>query len=171
MARQRFIWPGIWKDPVFGRLTSDEQLLFIGLFSVADDEGRLLADPSYLRAEIFPYKAFSVRKMTTLKHNLVGKCANVFLYRADEQSYIALLKWDEYQHPKYPKASKIPPPFPQDWGNLPPGLPENSSLGWVGLGRDGLGRALPVGGTEGDEVAARKALDLLNKRLKGRDAA
>lgn len=133
MARQRFIWPTIWKDPVFGRLSADEQVLFIGLFSIADDEGRLLADPAYLRSELFAYRTFSLKKMEALRDSVVAKCANVYAYEAGGIEYIALRKWGDYQHPKYAKASRIPDPS----------LEESSAIlgsqGWVGLDRDGLG--------------------------------
>jgi len=140
LPRQRFIWPGIWKDPVFGRLNSDEQLLFIGLFSIADDEGRLLADAAYLRSELFPYKKYTEARVRKLKETLDSKCTNIHLYEADGVKYIALLRWSEYQKPKYPTPSKIPPPFLQASPRPPGTLEEDSSMGWVGLGREGLGR-------------------------------
>ena len=141
MARQRFIWPDIWKDPVFGRLTADEQVFFIGCFSIADDEGRLNADPAYLRGELFTYKDLPLKRILAIRDAVVEKCVHVHLYTADGNDYIALLKWAEYQKPKYPKPSKLPEPFPEASPNLPEGLPESGSVGWVGLGRDGLDRA------------------------------
>lgn len=141
MARQRFIWPEIWKDPVFGRLQPTEQVCFIGLFSIADDEGRLLADPAYLRSELFPYKDITAKKMLSVRDAVVEKVDSVLLYKAGGHEYIALLKWSEYQKPKYPKPSKLPPPFPEASPNVPGSLPENRSVGRAGLGRDGKGRA------------------------------
>ncbi|MCR4340797.1 MAG: hypothetical protein NUW01_13025 [Gemmatimonadaceae bacterium] len=141
MARQRFIWPTIWSDPVFGRLKPDEQVFFIGLFSIADDDGRLLADPAHLRAQIFAYKDYSLKKVKAIRDAVVREVSSAHLYSAHGQEYIALLKWRRYQKPKYPKASVIPPPFLQDSGN-PGGTLEESSAklppqGWVGLGWDG----------------------------------
>lgn len=145
MARQRFIWPDIWKDPVFGKLLPVEQVMFIGLFSIADDEGRTLADAAYLRSELFAYKDYTTKKVQTIRDAVVGKADNVHLYRAGGFDYIALLKWSDYQKPKYPKASKIPPPFLEHSPILPPTLPEDSlktsTTGRAGMGRDGLERA------------------------------
>lgn len=141
MARQRFLWPSIWKDPVFGRLEPLEQIMFIGFFSIADDEGRLLADPAYIRSELFVYKDYANKKVQTIRDSVAEKCANVHLYHAGSVEYIALLKWSDYQKPKYPKASKIPPPFLQDSpkasGSLPPSGPNSGSVGRDGL--DGVG--------------------------------
>jgi hypothetical protein len=119
--RQRFIHPGVWKDPVFGRLDPLEQLLFIGFFSIADDEGRLLADPDFLKAEVFPYAKFTSRKVKLTRDGVVAKMASVHLYESLQIEYIELLKWRDYQKPKYPSPSKIPPAFPE---SSPNGSPE-----------------------------------------------
>lgn len=145
MARQRFIWPDIWKDPVFGKLQPVEQVMFIGLFSIADDAGRTLADSAYLRSELFAYKDYTNKKVQTIRDAVVEKADNVHLYRANGFDYIALLKWHEYQKPKYPKDSKIPAPFLPASPILPPTLPEDSpkasAPGRAGQDRVGLGRA------------------------------
>jgi hypothetical protein len=134
VARQRFIWPGIWKDPEFGRLQPLEQVMFIGLFSIADDEGRTLAEPAYLRSELFPYTTYTNSRVKVIRDAVVEKCANVYLYVVRGIEYIALLKWTDHQKPKYPKASKLPPPFPEASPNGSEGLPENSSTGREGFG-------------------------------------
>lgn len=145
MARQRFIHPTLWKDPVIGRLLPLEQVLFIGLFSIADDFGRTIADPAYLRSELFAYKDYTAKKVKSIRDSVVEKVASVHLYQATGVEYIALLKWHEYQKPKYPTASKLPAPFLEDAPILPqpsgkPGgsLPENLPTGRVGMG-EGLG--------------------------------
>ena len=55
LARQRFIHPDIWNDKKIAKLSFTERLFFIGCFSNADDEGRMIGDPAYLRAIIFKY--------------------------------------------------------------------------------------------------------------------
>lgn len=136
MARQRFIWPSIWSDKCFGELNHEEQILFIGLYSLADDEGRIIADPKYLKAQIFPYKHYSAKRVERVRNRVVERMRNVRLYRygAAGDEAIVLLKWADYQKPKYPKPSKIPPPLPEDSGNVPESFPHR-----VGLGREGLG--------------------------------
>lgn len=138
MARQRFIWPDIWKDPVFGSLNSEEKVFFIACFSLADDEGRLLADAPSLRGEMFRFSNHSLGRIKKVRDSVVAKVPSIHLYTAQGQEYIALLKWSDYQRPKYPTPSKIPPPFLQASPRVPPILGEGSSTGWDGLGRDGL---------------------------------
>jgi hypothetical protein len=149
MARQRFIWPDIWKDPVFGRLTAEEQVFFIACFSLADDEGRLLADTASLRGDMFRFKTHSLGRVKKVRDGVVAKVESVHLYTAQGQEYIALLKWGDYQRPKYPSPSKIPPPFLQSSPILPPVLEEDSSTG-----RDGL---------EGDELKKPSKLTPVEK--------
>jgi hypothetical protein len=171
VARQRFIHPEIWKDPVFGRLTPQEQVLFIGLFSIADDDGRLNADAAYLNAELFTYKDFTNKKVQTIRDSVVAKMGSVHLYRGKDSDLIALLRWKDFQKPKYPTASKLPPPYlkedavsPKAGGTLeepsPKPSPElagevSTTSRRVGLGRDGLDRALPAGGTVAETTGER----------------
>lgn len=42
-------------DPTLGALTRDTRLLYLGLYDLADDDGHVIADPRYLKAEIFRY--------------------------------------------------------------------------------------------------------------------
>jgi len=140
MARQRFIWPDIWDDPVLGRLSDSELLFYIGCFSNADDEGRLLGDPAFLRSTIFPYRELSATKVKNLRDRLASKVNSFRVYQRDGVDYIAFTNWDEWQKPKYPKPSKLPPPPTQDSPNASESLGEGSSMGWVGLGWEGLDR-------------------------------
>lgn len=110
MARQRFIWPTIWDDPDLGRLSSDARLLYIGCFSLADDDGRIIGDPTYLRTQIFRYRALSDRQIIKLRDELADACGHFTVYSKDGHDYIAFTNWGEFQKPKYPKPSKLPPP-------------------------------------------------------------
>ena len=160
MARQRFIWPDLWEDKAFGRLAMAERVLFIALFSNADDEGRILADPANLRALAFRYDDFSLAEVRAMRDHIVATMPNVVLYEAQGDEYIWLRSWAKRQHPKYPQPSRLPPP-PPDSGTIPETLPhtserfgetlpepspesdeglaEHSSVGWDGMGRDRSG--------------------------------
>lgn len=152
MARQRFIHPELWSDPTLGKLTPTERLFFIGCFSNADDEGRMLGNPAYLRSIIFPYDDLTIEQVKQMRDTVIETCKNMVLYEVDGLEYLTFSKWSRYQKPKYPKASKLPPPLQPTDGeilekpspnlgetleeDLPPGLGRDG----LGLGRDGLGR-------------------------------
>lgn len=55
MARRRMIVPEIWQSESFAQLSILAKLVFIGLFSNADDEGRGIANPVYIKSILFPY--------------------------------------------------------------------------------------------------------------------
>ena len=157
MARQRFIWPDFWKDHELGRASPIVRLFFIGAFSNADDDGRLLGDPAYLRSEIFPYDALSLEEVEEIRDTALNSCPNLILYESLGKSVLAFTKWKDWQKPKYPKPSKLPAPprkrkdaglSQKSSGNVGGSLPEDSGKpsetflrhSGTGLGRDGLGR-------------------------------
>ena len=47
--------PGIWQSEDFSKLSTLAKLVFIGLFSNADDEGRGRAKAAYIKSTLFPY--------------------------------------------------------------------------------------------------------------------
>ena len=144
MARQRFIHPDIWTDPAIGKLAPAERLLFIGCFSNADDAGRLLGDPAYLRSTIFPYDDMKLGDVRAMRDRVVSICRNLLIYEVNGTAYLAFRHWKRYQNPRYPKESKLPPPpdnpatiAPQPCSETDASLQE---VGHCGLGRVGLGR-------------------------------
>tara|TARA_R110002051_G_scaffold178040_1_gene247850 strand:+ start:7646 stop:8368 length:723 start_codon:yes stop_codon:yes gene_type:complete len=54
MANKRMLAKSIWQNRKFARLKSDEKLLYIGLVTIADDEGRVWNDGYMLKIQIFP---------------------------------------------------------------------------------------------------------------------
>lgn len=142
MARQRFIWPSLWDDPDLGRLEPAARLLYIACFSLADDEGRLIGDPVWLKGAAFRYSNMSPKKVQEIRDRLADTCSQFHVYTVRGNDYVAFLNWSDFQKPKYAKESKLPPPFPEDSGNVPETLEERSAigLGWVGKDRVGLDR-------------------------------
>lgn len=140
MARQRFIWPTLWDDPALGRLDAGTRLLYIACFSLADDEGRLVGDPVFLKGAAFRYANISSGKVKAMRDKLAEVCSSFCVYNDRGHDYIAFLNWGEFQKPKYPKPSQLPPPPGNPSGSVPETLGERSSLGRDGLGRDGMDR-------------------------------
>lgn len=157
MARQRFIWPHLWDDPDLGNLDAEARLLYIGCFSLADDDGRIIGDPVYLKTQVFRYRTTTPAQVKKMRDQLERTCSNFRVYKVCEAEYIAFDNWAEFQKPKYPKPSRLPPPpktrkrrkpasaSPKSSGNDSPNGSGNDSgsssgsdspigLGWVGLG-------------------------------------
>ena len=110
MPRRRMIDPDFWNDSRVKRLSPTERLLFIGMVSYADDDGRLLADPAFLRSKIFPYDDFSLDDITSMRDHIVATNPNVQLYQHEGEEYLYFRKWPRYQKPAHPQPSKLPQP-------------------------------------------------------------
>ena len=110
MARQRFIWPSIWDDPELARLDAEARLLYIACFSLADDDGRLIGEPVHLRANVFKYQPLTDRKVLEIRDRVAEACGSFRVYNVRGTDYIAFKNWSEFQKPKYPRPSKLPPP-------------------------------------------------------------
>jgi hypothetical protein len=118
--------PDFWTDSRIRKMSPVERLLFIGLISHADDEGRLIAEPPFLRSAIFPYDDFSLDDVKQMRDHIAQINPNVIIYRNDDsdEELIQFKKWRSYQKPRYSKESKLPPPadFNQKDETLPQGF-------------------------------------------------
>jgi hypothetical protein len=112
MARTRNIRPGFFTNDALGELQPVVRLLFAGLWTVADREGRLLDRPKKLKAELLAYDRLDVDKA------LDQLAARNFIvrYGFSGERYIQIFSWYKHQHP-HPReeASCIPAPegFPE----------------------------------------------------------
>ncbi len=107
MARARNIKPGFFKNEVLAEMPMEARMLFIGLWTLADREGRLEDRPKRIKMELFPYDSFDVDPMLSRLQ------ADGFLTRYDVGGvrFIQIENFVKHQDPHYKeKASEIPPP-------------------------------------------------------------
>lgn len=108
MARKRMIDPNIWQSEDFSKLTTLAKLIFIGLFSLADDEGRGRCNPVYLKSTLFPYEE-GIRSADIDKTlSEISSNMSVLFYSHDGSNYYSLYNWNTWQKIDKPSASKIP---------------------------------------------------------------
>ncbi len=109
MARKRMIDPEFWRDEKLGDCTAIERLLFMGLISHADDEGRGRASCKLVKSDVFPYdediKAESVEGMLQKLDDLML----IELYEVNNQKLYQLPGFAKYQTVNRPTPSKLPP--------------------------------------------------------------
>ena len=100
--------PDFWSDEKLGSCTRDERLLFMGLISNSDDEGRGRANSKLIKSTIFPYdndlKSSQVEKML---FNLCSK-KMICIYIIDDQEFYFLPNFKNHQIINRPTRSKIP---------------------------------------------------------------
>lgn len=111
MPRRRMLDPDFWSDGRVKHLTPIERLFFLGIVSHADDEGRIQANPAFLRSIIFPYDDFTLDQIAEMRTHILETNPNVLLYTNSEEEYIYFKKWSRYQKPSHPQPSKLPKPL------------------------------------------------------------
>lgn len=108
MARKRMIDPNIWQSEDFSKLSTLAKLVFIGLFSLADDEGRGRCNPVYLKSTLFPYEE-GIRSADIDKTlSEISSNMSVIFYSCDGSNYYSLYNWNTWQKIDKPTDSKIP---------------------------------------------------------------
>jgi len=108
MARKRMISPEIWESRSFSRLSDFAKLIFIGLFSQADDEGYGNASPGYIRSKLFPND--EERRLTDIKKALseIALGMSINFYEVNGDNFYHLTHWSEWQKVDRPTKSRIP---------------------------------------------------------------
>ncbi len=107
MARARNIKPGFFKNEDLADLDPLTRILFIGLWCLADRDGRLEDRPKRIRAEILPYDDGSVEQMLSDLHS----AGFIQRYVVENQAYISICNFVKHQNPHCKEAvSTIPEP-------------------------------------------------------------
>lgn len=105
MARARNIKPGFFTNEDLVEFDFATRLLFIGLWTVADREGRLQDRPKKIKIDVFPADNLDVDAMLSTLHN--GGFIN--RYEVNGAKFIQITNWNKHQNPHHTeKASDIP---------------------------------------------------------------
>lgn len=107
MARARNIKPGFFKNEDLGECSLAARLCFVGLWVLADREGRLEDRPKRIKGELFPFDAFEVEPLL----DELAERAFIVRYANEEGRFIQVTKFAAHQSPHYSeKPSVIKPP-------------------------------------------------------------
>lgn len=107
MARIRTIKPEFPHSESMGKISRDARLLFILLWTLADDSGRLRGNSRMLASLLFPYDNDAPKLIDGWLAELVSQNC-VLRYQVDGTNYIQICKWLNHQKIDKPSASKIP---------------------------------------------------------------
>lgn len=124
MARIRSSKPEWWKSAKWCRLPRDIRSTYKGIWEVmCDDEGRFLADPRQVKADVWPLDdditpkklsawlaSLSIVQITLPEKMGGGKAQAVELYEVDGVLYGYLAGFVEHQKVSHPLPSRIPIP-------------------------------------------------------------
>ncbi len=107
--RIRTIKPELWADEKVGRLSRDARLLFVGLITMADDEGRLRGMHSAILGHVFPYDQDAARKLDKWLAEL-ELVSLIFRYQVSGVDYVEIPGWAKHQKVNRPSPSELPAP-------------------------------------------------------------
>jgi hypothetical protein len=108
MSRIRTIQPNFPKSRSMGRVSRDARLLFIQLWLIADDTGRLRFDHQTLVEDLYPEdpdaSTFLAAWLDELERE---KC--IERYQVNDLAFVRIVKWRKHQIVDRPSASTCPP--------------------------------------------------------------
>ena len=109
MPRKRMIDPNIWQSEDFSKLSTLAKVVFIGLFSNADDYGYGRAKAAYIKSMVFPYdENMRVADIDKTLDEIASNMSVVF-YECNGNEYYSLTNWSKWQRVDRPTDSQIPP--------------------------------------------------------------
>ena len=109
MGRIRTIKPEFPQSESIGRLSRDARLLFILLWTVADDEGRARAAHRMLANLLLPFDEDSPNLITGWLSELERE-GHIKFYEAENSLYLYIPNWLKHQKIERPSKSRLPPP-------------------------------------------------------------
>lgn len=111
MARSRNIKPGFFTNDELAECSPFARLLFAGLWTIADKEGRLDDRPKKVKAMVLPFDDVDCNDLLQQLHN--HKFIN--RYQVNDEQFIQINNWKKHQNPHCKEAaSEIPKPVEND---------------------------------------------------------
>jgi hypothetical protein len=108
MGRIRTIKPEFPHSETIGRLSRDARLLFIQLWTIADDSGRTRASSRMLASLLYPYDDDVPKLIEGWLRELADHDC-IQLYSVDGSHFLEVTNWLKHQKIDKPSTSKIPP--------------------------------------------------------------
>lgn len=115
MARARNIKPGFFDNEILGELPALTRLLFIGLWCLADREGRLQDRPKRIKKELLGYDDVTADDVDTMLQQLHN---NRFIQRYEiaGEKYIQVINFLKHQNPHCKEQASVIPAPGEDMG-------------------------------------------------------
>ncbi|MGY2183306.1 hypothetical protein [Pseudomonas agarici] len=108
MARSRNIKPGFFSNEHLAELDFATRLLFIGMWTEADREGRLEDRPRRLKMALFPADNVDIEKMLADLDHL----GFITRYTVGSFNAIQIVNWAKHQNPHLKEAKSVIPEMP-----------------------------------------------------------
>jgi len=102
--------PNFWSSQDVAKLSHFDRLILIGLFSNADDHGKGISAPEFIKSTLFPFDKIGICK---IKRSLlkVDQNISILFYKINGGFYYKFTNWDKWQRVDKPQDSKFPEPL------------------------------------------------------------
>lgn len=107
MARMRTVKPGLFSNDVLAEIEPLGRLLFIGLWTIADREGRLEDRPKRIKAEVLPYDSAEIEPLLQELH----RRGFITRYQVSGSGYIQINNFTKHQSPHVKETESTIPPL------------------------------------------------------------
>lgn len=109
MPRTRNIKPGYFKNESLAECEPLARIVYAGLWTIADREGRLEDRPKRIKAEVLPYDNADVDVLLSqlARHDFIVR------YEANGYRYIQVVNWAKHQQPHVKEQASTIPPVPE----------------------------------------------------------
>lgn len=108
MARIRTIKPDFWTDEKLSECSLSARLVFIGLWSFSDDDGRMEYQPARIRMQLFPCGSVTSAKLTEYLGELIERSL-IRVYAVDSKQFLDIPNFAKHQKINRPTPSRLPP--------------------------------------------------------------
>lgn len=116
--RARIVKPGLFSDFGLSRLPVDARYLFIGLWCIADREGRLIDSPRFIAGQVFPHDASGIEADVVRWLAQLEAGGFIQRYEVNGGRYILVTNFKKHQQINHREAaSNLPAPPRQRAGN------------------------------------------------------
>jgi hypothetical protein len=107
MARIRTIKPEFQQSESMGRVSRDARLLFVQLWTFADDKGRARAASRMLSSILFPFDDDAPERIEGWLRELEREDC-IIRYIVDGATYLQVKNWEKHQKIDKPSPSRLP---------------------------------------------------------------
>src|SRR5579875_2907683 len=121
--RARIIKPGFFKNEELAEIGPTGMLLFAGLWTLADREGRLEDRPKRIKIEVLPYFDCDVNSLL----NELAQRGFIDRYEVSGSRFIQIVNWRKHQNPHPKDSESVIPPPPQNFPRTFHGNPRKNS--------------------------------------------
>lgn len=144
--------PAFWRSESIAQLNETQRLLFIGIISNADDQGRMSAHPALVRSDVYPYDDKSLEEIESNLQAIVN-VGSIMLYEVDDKRYLQIPNWWEYQKPQWAYPSKLP--SPDGWQDRLRYREDNKVIAknWETPKGKSIGKSLPNDDSKDDSIS------------------